>query len=111
MNVWKTLAKIFRPENIYLALFVVLLSGLTGFVVGLPSVPLTSTFINSQEYESLFEFIILLLINALGVYGALLITRSRSAPSARMARIYIAAGIMMVVVWAALIYALYFTVY
>lgn len=111
MSARKTLAKIFKPENIYLALFVIIMSGFASFVIGLPSIPITATFVSSTQYESLFEFIILVLVNAVGVYGALLLSRSRSASSARVARMYVLTGIMLVVAWAALIYALYFTVY
>ena len=102
--------RLFTFENIYVAAFLLLLSGIISFIVGETSVPLTAAFTSNLSYQTLFETIILFFINVLGLSGFYLMFRTGKANDARVARTYLFTGLIFVVAWYLLIYELYYTV-
>lgn len=102
--------KLFSLENLYMLAFILILSGILSFVVGETSVPLSATFTSNLSYQTLFETIILFVINVFGVSGFFLLFRTGRATDARVARTYLFTGLIFIVAWYLLIYELYYTV-
>ncbi len=102
--------KLFTFENLYIAAFLLILSGIISFVVGETSVPLTAAFTSNLSYQTLFETIIMFFINLLGVSGFFLLFRTGKVTDVRVARTYLFTGLVFIVVWYLLIYELYFTI-
>ncbi|MGC9211489.1 MAG: hypothetical protein ACP5FU_04990 [Nitrososphaeria archaeon] len=102
--------RLFTFENLYIAAFLLILSGIISFIVGETSVPLTAAFTSNLSYQTLFETIILFFINVLGISGLFLLFRTGKANDVRVARTYLFTGLIFIVVWYLLIYELYYTV-
>lgn len=102
--------KLFSFENLYAIAFILILSGIISFIVGKESIPLTATFTSNLSYQTLFETIILFVINIFGISGFFLLFKTGKATDARVARTYLFTGLVFIVVWYLLIYELYYTV-
>lgn len=102
--------EIFTVENLYLVAFILILSGILSFIVGLSSIPLSAIYTSNLSYQTLFETIVLFLINVLGASGFFVLFRAKKANSVNVARTYIFTGLIFLVIWFLLIYELFYTI-
>ncbi len=103
------LRDLFSLENLYMAAFILIMSGIISFVVGKNTVPLTAAFTSNLSYQTLFETIVLFFINLLGIAGFFLMFRSGKHSDVRVARTYLFSGLMMIVLWLLIVYEFYYT--
>ncbi len=111
MDYSKIIKQLKRVELWYVLAFLLIASGLISFVLGKPLLPLTSIFTSNSSYQTLFETILIFLINLMGLGGVFLITRVSATREIRFGRFYVFGGIALIIIWFAIMYELYITVY
>lgn len=111
MDYSKIIKQLKKVEMWYVLAFLLIGSGLISFVLGKPLIPLTSIFTSNSSYQTLFETIIVFLINLMGLAGVFLITKVSSTRDIRFSRFYVLGGSVLLIIWFAIIYELYITVY
>jgi len=111
MDMLSVLKQLKKVELWYLIAFLLIGSGIISFAVGRPLLPLTSIFTSNSSYQTLFETIIIFLINLMGLGGVFLITKVSSTRDTRIGRFYALGGLALIITWFIIIYELYITVY
>lgn len=107
----KILKQLKRVELWYTLAFLLIASGLISFVLGKPLIPLTSIFTSNSSYQTLFETVIIFLVNLMGIGGIFIITKVSSTRDLKFGRFYVLGGISLLIIWFLIMYELYITVY
>ncbi|MEM3487924.1 MAG: hypothetical protein QXY52_02870 [Conexivisphaerales archaeon] len=111
MDYAKIVNQLKKVEIWYALVFLLIGSGLISFVLGKPLIPLTSIFTSNTSYQTLFETIIIFLINLMGLGGIFLIAKVSSTREVRFGRFYVLGGLALLIMWFLIMYELYITVY
>ncbi|MCL4343710.1 MAG: hypothetical protein JRN26_08195 [Nitrososphaerota archaeon] len=111
MDYSKIIKQLKKVEMWYVLAFLLIASGLISFVLGKPLIPLASIFTSNSSYQTLFETILIFLINLMGIGGVFLIAKVSSTREVRFGRFYVAGGLALLIMWFAIMYELYITVY